>query len=124
MADGRPGRGKMAGPGRHCLKASLALGPGLPESPLAWSPRPLASRRELPVARPAVFLAPPLTASALCATFLAILIGGCLSRARPGGASALAGTSAAVRETPVTPGIAVLPVRCRRPTVKFAVDLQ
>src|ERR1700683_4886631 len=114
----------MAGPGRQCLRASLTLAPACLRLPLAWSPRPSASRRGLSVARPAVFLALPLTASALCAIFLAILIGGCLSRARPGGASALAGTSAAVRETPVTPGIAVLPVRCRRPTVKFAVDLQ
>src|ERR1035438_7886963 len=117
MAGGRPGRGKMAGPGGQCLKASLTLAPACLRSPLVWSPRPSASRRGLLVARPAFFLAPPLTASALCAIFLAILIGGCLSRAHPGGASALAGTSAAVRQTPVTPGIAVLPFRCFKSTL-------
>jgi len=51
------------------------------------------------------------TRAALGAIFLAILIAGCLSRAHPGGASALAGTSAAVRETPVTPGITVPPIQ-------------
>ena len=40
------------------------------------------------------------TRAALGAIFLAVLIAGCLSRAHPEGASALAGTSAAVRETP------------------------
>src|SRR5580658_4999736 len=76
MADGRPWRGKMAGPGGQCLRASLTLAPASLRSPLAWSPRPSASRRGLSVAYPAVFLTPPLTASALCAIFLAILIRG------------------------------------------------
>ena len=62
--------------------------------------------------------------AALGTIFLAILIAGCVSRAHPGGASALAGTSAAVREALVTIGITVLPFRCCRPTVNFAVDLQ
>src|ERR1700689_2031923 len=64
----------MAGPGRQCLKAALTLAPACLRSPLAWSARPSASRRGLSVARPAGFLAPPLTASALCAIFSAILI--------------------------------------------------
>ena len=49
------------------------------------------------------------TRAALGAIFLAIVIAGCLSRVHPGGASALAGTSAAVREALVTIGITILP---------------
>jgi hypothetical protein len=44
-------------------------------SPFTWSPRPSAFSRGLPVARPAVFLAPPFMASSLCAIFLKILTG-------------------------------------------------
>ena len=60
----------------YFLKASLIFAPAILVSPLTWSPRPSAFRRELPVARPAVFLKLPFTASALCAIFLAILTGG------------------------------------------------
>ena len=57
------------------LEGVLDLGPGLLEVALGLVARPSASRRGLSVACPAVFLTPPLTASALCAIFLAILIG-------------------------------------------------
>src|ERR1700677_3617887 len=60
----------------YFLKASLTFAPAILLSPLTWSPRPSAFRRELPVARPTAFLAPPFTASALCANFLKILTGG------------------------------------------------
>src|ERR1017187_5566245 len=63
----------------QCLNASLIFAPACLVLPLTWSPRPSACRRSLPVARPVVFLAPPLTASALCAIFLAILMVDCLS---------------------------------------------
>src|ERR1700722_16199953 len=59
----------------YFLKASLTFAPAILLSPLTWSPRPSAFRRELPVARPTAFLAPPFTASALCANFLKILTG-------------------------------------------------
>src|ERR1039457_3117 len=61
---------------RQCLKASLTFAPACLVLPLAWSLRPSARRRRLPVTRPALFLAPPLTDSALCAIFLAMLMAG------------------------------------------------
>src|SRR5580692_8721285 len=65
------------------LTASLTLAPACLRLPLAWSARPSVRRRRLPVSRPAVFLKAPLTAWALCAIFLEILIGGCLSGVIP-----------------------------------------
>jgi hypothetical protein len=59
----------------YFLRASLIFAPAILVSPLIWSPRPSAFRRDLPVARPTAFLAPPFTASALCASFLKILTG-------------------------------------------------
>src|ERR1700689_3930451 len=53
----------------YFLKASLIFAPAILVSPLTWSPRPSAFRRELPVARPTAFLARPFTASAWCASF-------------------------------------------------------
>jgi hypothetical protein len=60
------------------------------------------------VALPAVFLTPPLTASALCAIFLAILIGAAFHGFMPpGAADAPAGTCRRRGlRTPATPGIA------------------
>src|ERR1700691_1324424 len=59
----------------YFLTASLIFAPAILVSPLTWSPRPSAFSRGLPEARPAVFLTLPLTASALCAIFLKILMG-------------------------------------------------
>src|ERR1700730_1083017 len=84
----------VRGRGGQCLKASLIFAPACLVSPLTWSPRPSVLRRRLPVARPTLFLAPPLTASASCAIFLAMLMGGCLSWGHLAGADA-AGTSGA-----------------------------
>src|ERR1022692_1398162 len=71
----RRSRGWPAMRSLQCLTASLIFAPACLVLPLIWSPRPSARRRRLPVARPAAFLMPPLTASALCAIFLAILTG-------------------------------------------------
>jgi hypothetical protein len=64
-------------PGDQRLRASLIFVPYCLTLPLAWSRRPLACSRRFPVRRPTVFMAEPLTASALCAIFLPILMGGC-----------------------------------------------
>src|ERR1700722_1600687 len=125
MADGRSRAGArwqaLAGQG---LRASLTLSPACLRSPLAWSPRPSASRRGLSVAWPAVFLAAPLTASALCAIFLAILIRGLPFTGSSRRRECASGDIGGGPGNPVTPGTAVLPARCCRPTVEFAVDLQ
>jgi hypothetical protein len=60
---------------RSAPEGVLDLRPGLLEVALGLVTAALARRRRLPVTRPAVFLAPPLTASALCAIFLAMLTG-------------------------------------------------
>src|ERR1700733_9616593 len=65
-------------PGGQCRAASLIFAPACLRLPLAWSARPSARRRRLPVRRPAILLALPLTASALCAIFLEILMVSCL----------------------------------------------
>src|ERR1700689_1740592 len=67
-----PESGMAAGGQR--LSASLVLAPACRRLPLAWSRRPCERRRRLPVARPTAFLTAPLTASALCAIFLEILM--------------------------------------------------
>jgi len=72
-----PGKARAWQAGLRCqrLKASLIFAPACLRLPVACSRRPLACRRRLPVTRPAVFLAPPLAVSALCAIFLAMLTG-------------------------------------------------
>src|SRR6476659_500128 len=58
----------------QCLKTSLALAPACLVFPLACSTRPSVRSRVLPVARPKYFLVAPLTASALWASFLPMLM--------------------------------------------------
>ena len=57
------------------MTVSLTLAPACLRLPLAWSVRPSARKRRLPVARPVVFFKAPLTASALCEIFLERLKG-------------------------------------------------
>src|ERR1022692_1973427 len=97
----RRSRGWPAMRSLQCLTASLIFAPACLVLPLIWSPRPSARRRRLPVARPTAFLKPPLTASALCAIFLAILTG-LPFVIYSAGTDVPAGTSGT--ETPATPG--------------------
>lgn len=73
----------------YFLKASLIFAPAILVSPFTWSPRPSAFSRGLPVARPAVFLAPPFMASILCAIFLKILTGDTFRMVHSAGTQAL-----------------------------------
>src|ERR1700722_5428216 len=75
------GRGACGGSGAagrdagcYFLTASLTLAPACLRFPLAWSLRPSARRRRLPVTRPARFLTPPFMASALWASLRKMLI--------------------------------------------------
>src|ERR1700730_7767733 len=77
--------------GAQCLKASMIFAPACLVMLLAWSLRPSARRRR----RPAVFLAPRLTASALGRDFHARAYGRLPFVSCSAGAGASAGTSAA-----------------------------
>src|ERR1022692_4825285 len=90
IRDPRPGRWRPDG---QRLAASLTFAPACFMLPFTRSPRPSARRRLLPVSRPALLLTLPLTVSALCASFLGILMENCLSLSHPAGADAPAGTS-------------------------------
>src|ERR1700684_3015307 len=101
LVRGRGARGGSGAAGRdagcYFLTASFTLAPACLRFPLAWSLRPSARRRRLPVTRPARFLTPPFMASALWASLWKMLIvlpfeG--LSWGYSAGADALTGSSA------------------------------